>query len=707
MDKIANLANNDEITLFDKALQDFKNQSMDADRFTAARLQMGIYGQRQEGVNMVRIKLPGGRLNSKQLTVIADVLEKYVQHDVVHITTRQDIQIHYVPLKDTPSVLRHLATAGLTTREACGNTIRNVTACSLSGVCPRQRVDVNKHLDGAVQHFLRNPLTQLMPRKFKISFSACESDCAQGMMHDMGIIAVRKGAKFGFKVLAGGGLGHKPHEAIVVEEFIEEKDLLIVMEAIVSLHNRYSDRVKRAKARIKFLVDKFGREVFIEKYHEELERTKAALATQEYPKGEWDIKGNSEDFIKDIEDPGIGAPRQLFEQKQHGLYVFPISTPMGNLNVAQLRGLAQILEKFSLHDIRATQDQNMVLINVEKDKIDALSASLSVLDLGKPEVGDNVVACPGTSTCRLGITSSTVLGPKLSGGKHDLKIRVSGCHNGCAQPETGDIGMYGVGKRKHGKLIPHYQMYLGGNGMANGELAIKAPVVPAKRIEEAMQLIQTAYSSGRQVDETFFSWVRRVDKEYFIELLQDVTDIKAEDVELVLRDHGRESDFKVLQLGGGECAGVSQVKIGSNFFEAAHERNYRDALKFQRKFGDSVKCAEEISLLISQGVTELFGGPKKDNLKEQAEELRRVLPTKPRLSEKLIEFSEQFKCPASKLDAVQLNKWFLELDEWTVEVAQLCLSFDQQLDLTGSLPEVVISSNLKGQEHQQPINIRQ
>jgi sulfite reductase (NADPH) hemoprotein beta-component len=289
MDELINHASDEEITLFDKALQDYQNQSMDADRFTAARLQMGIYGQRQEGVNMVRIKLPGGRLNSKQLTVIADILEKYVQHDVVHITTRQDIQIHYVPLGDTPDVLRHLAAAGLTTREACGNTIRNVTACSLSGVCPRQHADVNRHLDGAVQHFLRNPLTQQMPRKFKISFSACESDCAQGMMHDMGIIAVRNGTRFGFKVLAGGGLGHKPHEAIVVEEFIEEKDLLLVMEAIISLHNRYSDRVKRAKARIKFLVDKFGREGFIEKYHEELERTKAALATQEYPKGEWNV----------------------------------------------------------------------------------------------------------------------------------------------------------------------------------------------------------------------------------------------------------------------------------------------------------------------------------------------------------------------------------------------------------------------------------
>jgi sulfite reductase (ferredoxin) len=697
MNELINLASDEEITLFDKALQDFQSQNMDADRFTAARLQMGIYGQRQEGVNMIRIKLPGGRLNSKQLAVIADVLEKYVQHDVVHITTRQDIQIHYVPLGDTPEVLRLLATTGLTTREACGNTIRNVTACSLSGVCPRQHVDVNKHLDGAVQHFLRNPLTQQMPRKFKISFSACESDCAQGMMHDMGVIAVQKGTKFGFKVLAGGGLGHKPHEAIVVEEFIEEKDLLLVMEAIVSLHNRYSDRVKRAKARIKFLVDRFGQEGFIEKYREELERTKAALATQEYPKGEWNSGIDSE-------IPGIGAPRKLFEQKQSGLYVFPISTPMGNLNVVQLRGLARILEFFELNEIRVTQDQNMILINVEKEKIDTLGTAVSKLDLGKPQTGDDVVACPGTSTCRLGITSSTVLGPKLSGGEHDLKIRVSGCHNGCAQPETGDIGMYGVGKRMHGKLIPHYQMYLGGDGKANGELAIKAPAVPAARIEEAMKLIKTAYSSECQSGETFFFWVRRVGKEYFTELLKCVTDIKAEELELVLRDHGKESDFKVLQLGGGECAGVTQVKIGSSFFEAAHERNYRDALKFQRKFEDSVKCAEEIALLISQGVTELFGGAKKDNLREQAEELRNVLPTKPKLSEQLIKFSGYFMSSTETLDVVLLNKWFLELDEWTVEVAELCISFDHQLDLTGALPQTVSPGQLQAQ---QPADMRQ
>ncbi|MBA4142070.1 MAG: nitrite/sulfite reductase [Nitrosospira sp.] len=681
MSQLNYLANEEEITSYDQALQDYQALRMDVDRFTASRLQMGIYGQRQEGVNMVRIKLPGGRLDARQLNVIADMLEKYARHDVVHITTRQDIQMHYVPLEDTPAVLRHLATAGLTTREACGNTIRNVTACPLSGVCPRQHVDVTTHLDGAVQHFLRNPLTQQMPRKFKISFSACESDCAQGMMHDMGIVAVHDGGRFGFKVLAGGGLGHKPHEAIVVEEFIEEKDLLLVMEAIISLHNRYSDRVKRAKSRIKFLVDKFGAEGFIEKYREELVRTKAALATQDYPQGEWNAG-------LDSEVPGMGAPRHVFPQKQRGYFVFPISVPMGNLNVTQLRSLARLAETHELQEIRVTQDQNMFLPNVPEAKIEPLRAALAALGLEEPKVGDDVVACPGTSTCRLGITSSTIVAPKLNGGQHDLKVRVSGCHNGCAQPEAGDIGIYGEGKRMHGKLVPHYQTYFGGNAMAGGALAIKGPSIPAARIEAAVERVKSAHAANSETGETFFSWTRRMGKEYFTGLLADLKDVKPEQLESVLRDHGKDGDFKVLQLGGGECAGVSQVKIGSSFFEAAHERNYRDALKFQRKFEDSVKCAEEIARLIGQGVSELLGGQKFDGLAEQADELRRVLPTKPRLSRQLVKFAEDFARPAEELNDSQLTEWFSELDAWTMEAAEFCLGFDRQLDLAGALPLV-------------------
>ncbi len=680
MSYLDNLANDEEIELYSQSVEEYRDLKMDVTRFTAGRLQMGIYGQRQEGVNMVRIKLPGGRVSAPKLRTIAAALEKYSRHDVVHITTRQDIQMHYVPLEQTPTVLRHLAAGGLTTREACGNTIRNITTCPLSGVCPRQHTDVTRHLEGTVGHMLRNPLTQQMPRKFKISLSACESDCAQGMMHDLGVIAVHDGGRFGFKIVAGGGLGHKPHEAVVIEEFIEEKDLLSVMEAVIQLHNRYSDRAKRAKSRIKFLVDKFGPEGFVEKYREELVRTRSALANLDYPQGEWS-KG-----AEDGEVPGIGAPRHIFPQKQTGYYVFPISVPMGNLDVAQLRGLADICDRFDLPDIRTTQDQNMFLTDVPEATLEPLRAALGELGLGVPQAGDDVVACPGTSTCRLGITSSTIVGPKLSGGRNDLKIRVSGCHNGCAQPEAGDIGIYGEGKRMHGKLVPHYQMYFGGNAMAGHALAFKGPSVPTARIQEAIERVQSVFAATREADEPFFAWAHRKDKIYFSDLLADLAEVKPEELGSVLRDHGQKDDFKVLQLGGGECAGVVQTRTGTSFFEAAHERNYRDALKFQLKFADSVGCAEEIARLIGQGALELIGGQKPDSLAELAEEFRRLLPTKPRLSRQLARFAEDFASPAEEMNDARLTEWFAELDNWTMEVAEFCLSFDRGLDLAGALP---------------------
>jgi len=594
------LADFAEIDQYARDLEGFRNLQIDADRFTAIRLQMGCYGQRQEGVNMLRVKIPGGRITPSQLRAIGDVLESHSRHETAHVTTRQDIQIHYVPLEKTPEAMRTLARAGLTTREACGNTIRNVTACPLAGVCPREHTDVNHHLQTAVRHFLRNPLNQQLPRKFKVSFSGCESDCAQGMIHDLGIVAVRDGERFGFKILAGGGLGHKPHEAIVVESFIEERDLLIAMEAVVTLHNKYSDRTKRAKSRIKFLVDRFGPEGFVERYREEFARINEAYGQREFPPGEW--RGDAGGPV-----PGSGAPRRVFNQKQTGHVVFPVALPIGNLSAEQLRGVAGIAEDRGLTDLRTTQDQNLIFLNVPEAIVRELHADLKNLGLDVPRAGDNVVACPGTSTCRLGITSSTILGPKLDGGEHDLRVRVSGCHNGCAQPESGDIGIYGEGRRLHGKLIPHYQIYLGGDGMAGRGIGIKGPSVPSARIETAVERIKRAYASERIDAESFFSWSRRQEPKYFHDLLADLVAVTPEDVPVVLRDHGDVADFRVLQLGGGECAGASQQKIGTLFFEAAHERNYRDALKFQRKYTEALSCAEAGLMAIARALGDATG----------------------------------------------------------------------------------------------------
>lgn len=665
-----NLADQEEIDRLEHAIQTFVEGKMDADRFTSVRLQQGVYGQRQDGVNMLRIKIPGGRLNIDQLDAIADITETYSERNIMHVTTRQAIQIHYIPLIKMPSAMRRLAQVKMTSREACGNTVRNMSSCALSGVCPKEHIDVAAHIDGATQHFLRNPLNQQMPRKFKISFSACESDCAQSLLHDAGIIAVKKDGQHGFMVKAGGGLGHKPRASIVVEEFIPEHELIFALEALVTLHNKYSDRTKRAKSRIKFLVERFGVEGFIEKYREEFVRTKQALADQPYPRGVWREQTGQK-------VPGAGAPRELFAQHQSGLFVLPVALPIGEVTPRQIHGLAALLRAHGLDEVHTTQDQNLIILNVSEDKIEALRIGLAALGMREPATGDNVVACPGTSTCRLGITASTMVAPLLSGGEADLRIRVSGCHNGCAQPETGDIGIYGEGKRMHGKLVPHYQMYFGGDGTGGGELALKGPTIPVARIKEAIGRVQREHLNSGETN--FFAWARLQKLDYFKHLLEDLGVVEAHELHTVMQDFGEASDFRVLQLGGGECAGATQVTIGANFFEAAHEREYRNALVFQRKFDEAAQCNESILRLLGSGLAELLGGYRQDDLAKLANQLQQLVPGD--LADEHARAVDAL-ANAKDIDNEQLAIISTAVDDWTLKVAAFAMEQDGQLDLT-------------------------
>jgi len=674
-----NLSDLAEIDRFEQAIQAFNAGDLDLDRMTAARLQHGVYGQRQPGLHMLRIKVPGGRLTPDQLDAVADVVATYSQKGIAHVTTRQSIQTHYVPLDSTPDAMRRLGKVGMTTREACSNTVRNITACSLSGVCPREHVDVTEHLDGVVKHFLRNPLNQQLPRKFKISFSSCESDCAQAMLHDCGVVAVKKDGQHGFMVRAAGGLGHKPREAIIVEEFIPEHELLFAIEALVTLHNKYSDRTKRAKSRIKFLVERFGVDGFREKYREEFERTKQALSDQPYPKGEWRAQTAGQ-------APGQGAPRKLLAQHQAALFVLPIALPIGDITPVQLRGIAALLRAQGLSEIRTSQDQNLTIFNVPQAKVAALRDGLAALGLREPVAGDNVVACPGASTCRLGITASMLAAPELSGGRADLNIRVSGCHNGCAQPETGDIGIYGEGKRLHGKLVPHYQMCFAGSGMASngapnsnakgGALALKGPAIPVVRVKKAIERVQEAHlASG---EKSFFTWARVQEEGYFKELLADLAEVKVGELQSVMRDFGDATDFRVLNLGGGECAGVSQVMIGANFFEAAHEREYRNALVFQRKFDEAAQCNEAILRLLGSGLLQLLDGTRQDDLGKLAVQLQQLIPGA--IADEFMQAADAL-ADAGEISGDELARISTIVDSWTVKVAMYAEEQDSQLDL--------------------------
>jgi sulfite reductase (ferredoxin) len=689
MNKAQILVNLEELDRFEESVHAFLNNEIDAERFQSMRLQQGVYGQRQEGVNMARVKIPGGRMTPAQLDKIADVLESCAEHDVAHITTRQDIQIHYVPLEKSPRALRDLAQAGLTTREACNNTVRNVTCCPLASVCPRERVDIADYLDDSVRYFLRHPLTQHLPRKFKISFSGCEADCAQGLLHDLAVVAVKQDGRFGFKILAGGGLGHKPRHAITVEEFIPESDLIPCMEAVISLHNRYSNRKQRAKSRIKFLVDRFGPEGFIEKYREELTRTRIALAGRPHVKGAW----RDGEAVDGCTNPG--APRKVLPQKQPGLNIFPVSVPIGDLTGPQMHGIAALMDKRGISDVRTTQDQNLILVGVQDEHIEAVRADLAALGLGEPRTGDDVVACPGTSTCRLGITASKKIGSQITGGEHDLRIRASGCHNGCAQPETGDIGIYGEGRRLHGKLVPHYQMYLGGDGRHGGGLAIKGPSIPSARIQQAIARVQQTYAKERSDGDSFFTWSHKQSSDYFASLLTDITTVAPEEIGSVLRDHGDERAFKVEQFGGGECAGAAQETVAANFAEAANERNYRNGFLLQRKYEESIECAQAIGRLVGQSLLFLAGQPAGNDLPEIGRQLSTSLPSSPTLGHSLLDISVRMEQLKEEFDEDAYKALTQELDQWTAEAAVICQGIDRQLDLSASMPAVAPTAEKK------------
>ncbi len=668
-----------EIDRYKASVKAVLNDEMDAGRFMAYRLQHGCYGQRQDGVHMLRIKLPGGNINADQLEAVADILENQSQHDLAHISTRQDFQVHYIPLKDTPAAMLRLAESGLTTREACGNTVRNITACPLAGVCSHEHTDINPVLDTVVERFLRHPLTQHLPRKFKMSFSGCETDCAQGMMHDLGVVAVNRDGKFGFKILAGGGLGHKPREAIVVEEFLEEKHLLASIEALISMHHKYSDRKRRAKARIKFLVSTFGVEGFMEKYHEEFARTKIAYADHKTDPINWQAGTNNSTMT-------AGAPRAVIAQKQADLHVFPISLTLGDMTVEQMRGVVSIMRNENVNAARAMQDQNLILLNVPSDRIESIRNTIINIGLSEPKTGDDVVACPGTTTCRLGITSSRVAAGIVTGGKNDLRLRVSGCHNGCAQPETGDIGIYGEGKRKHGKLIPHYQMYIGGDGRSTGSLALKGPSIPSARINTAIQRLQDSYADESAANESFYTWAHRRGVDDIKAMLSDLTEISEQDVPNILADHGESADFKVLQLGGGECAGASQDFVASRFAETAYERDCRNSFAAQNLADEAVECVEQIGLMVGQSL-QFVAGQKHDD------ELDTVLNRLSEAPQSCADLAKEFKSITAltqafreDFDSMKFNEEIAsKVDTWVTKAAKVCQSIDSQLDLTVSL----------------------
>ncbi|HEX9803171.1 MAG TPA: nitrite/sulfite reductase [Gammaproteobacteria bacterium] len=586
---------------FEADVAAFRSGAIDAERFASLRLLHGIFTQRQEGYYVLRTKLPGGRLRPAQLTALAEVVEEYCRegHAEVYLTTRQDIQFHYLQLDDTPAVLRHLVRYGITTREASGNTVRNITACPLAGHCPREHVDVNRHLEAVARHFLDHPLTRQLPRKFKISFSGCEADCAQGMISDLAVIATQREGQQGFRLLAFGGLGARPYAAVELAPFVTEADLIPAVEAVLMLHHRHSDRSNRARSRIKFLRDRFTLEQLLEMYQEEFRRSRAT--SQFAVRGQWREPTGAVPCRQ-------GSVRSVVPTHQPGRVAVPVDVRLGKLGTRQLRGLAELLQALGLAEVRVTVEKNLLIPGVPEEALAALHEGLARLGLVVARPGGDVVSCPGATLCPLAITHAQPLASRINGGSSDLQIRVNGCQNGCAQSDTGDIGLYGKAKRHCGALIPSYVLQLGGDGTAGGALAEDGPVVPARRTPEAVQRLHDAYVGERLAEETFRAWVVRSGSGYFDTLLADLSTVTPEQVPELQRDLGVNEAFRLSKRGIGECGGGQEDPLLLLEAELLYQRNSRNAFLLEGNVEEARSCIDAAIIATVNAVARKLGG---------------------------------------------------------------------------------------------------
>ncbi|PIQ85746.1 MAG: ferredoxin--nitrite reductase [Candidatus Omnitrophica bacterium CG11_big_fil_rev_8_21_14_0_20_45_26] len=572
-----NLTMPEEIKAFEQMLIKLERGEISMDDFKKFRLNNGTYGIRNsDDTHMMRIKCPLGVVNSDQLEAVAEVTEKFAPPKLAHVTTRQAFQIHRVKRSDVPKVLSILAQSGLTTREACGNTVRNVTASPYAGVDPTELFDVTPYAEVVMKYFLRNPLNQDLPRKFKIAFEGSQTkDYARLPIHDIGALAaVQKvdGKEVrGFKIYLGGGLGSHPISAVLLEPFTPVDLLLPTCEAAVRIHNRLGNRKNRSRARMKFLLEEWGEEKFRQTIL--AERTSVLLTRAGTAYRDFDITEEKAPAVS-AKGEKVSSPEfekwiktNAFKQKQNGFYTVQIRCPLGDLTPAQLRGLAQIARKYCGGRLRTTITQNMVLRWVKEDLLGLVFKELQAIKLAfdGAEHFVDITRCPGSDTCNLAITKSRGLAQALdelfnnglSEMSHDtdIDVKISGCPNSCGQHHIASLGFYGTARQVNGKLVPHYEMMVGGGTVHEkatfGQSAIR---IPARRIPEAVKYLVSVYKKERQTGETFQAYAHRLGPKAMGEKLAQFTTLDAFDQKPeTYQDWTEEAPFK-LQVGKGECA---------------------------------------------------------------------------------------------------------------------------------------------------------
>ena len=569
----------EEIETFRQRSQAFLAGEITEDQFRPFRLKHGIYGQRQPGVQMVRCKIPGGLLTGPQVEQLAVVADEF-GGGKGHITTRQNIQYHFVPLRNVPALMHRLADVGLTNREACYNTVRNVTVCPWSGIARDEVFDVRPYAQKLAYAFLRKDLTSNLPRKFKFAFDGCRgSDCIAGAINDVGLRAAIRDGRRGFRMIVGGGLGPMPREAQLLEEFVPEERLLNRCEAVVRVFNQYGNRGNKNLARMKFVVRERGFawvKEQVEKEYADILANGGIAWPDMVPEGFGGYQSNPRPLGAGALLPMADRQRtgdaeydawletNVVEQQQAGYAAVVVRVDQGNLSSAQLRSLASVSSKLGDGMARISIDQNVLLAFIPLAGLPRVYAALrevGLADSGARQIED-VTTCPGAYSCNLGITKSMSLGAALQAtvrGYDDprvkrLSIKVSGCPNACGQHWIGDFGFYGNARKIEGRELPYYLMLLGGGydpeGIMRFGLAVQS--IPARLAPQAVARILDHFIANRLDGETFRDYVLRHKVETFRALTLDLAK-PAELFPEIYRDWGDDEAYS-LQLGRGECA---------------------------------------------------------------------------------------------------------------------------------------------------------
>lgn len=589
-----------------RKIEQYKNGSLHEDKFKALRLARGVYGQRQQGVQMIRIKLPFGKVTARQLRRIAAVSDEYSTGHL-HITTRQDIQIHYVSLDRTPQLWADLEKDDVTLREACGNTVRNVTASPIAGIDPKEPFDVAPYADWVFRYFLRKPFGQELGRKIKIAFSSNTNDDAYSFIHDFGFIpAIENGLK-GFKVLVGGGLGAQPVLAKTAYEFLPALEIIPFIEASIRVFDRHGERNNRNKARLKYLIAKIGWEAFqtlVEEERKAIQFTDAdiQLFDQQPEVAPYNPATTLAEVIATASDPAFKEwlKTNVFEQKQSGYVAAFLKIQLGNFNTNQARRLADLIDFYAADDARFTIDQSVLLKFLLPEQLEELYTKLKEINLadsGYNSLAD-VTACPGTDTCNLGISNSTEVARVIEGVirdefpellyNTDIKIKISGCMNSCGQHGLAHIGFHGSSMKVEGATVPALQVLLGGgnNGFGLGRIAEKVIKLPSKRVLDSIRLLINDYFEGRSDNELFNEHYDRQGNKYFYDLLKPLADTtQLNPLDYV--DWGQEEQFKTA-IGVGECAGVVIDLVATLIFDAEEKIDAAQEAFSEARYADAV-----------------------------------------------------------------------------------------------------------------------